>query len=65
MFQITQDPSSGSDKLYLTKITDNGSIMLGCVHTTTCTIEPLSVILVKYILTLPDDASCVIRNMLE
>jgi hypothetical protein len=27
MFRITQDPSSGSDKLYLTKITDNGSIV--------------------------------------
>jgi hypothetical protein len=27
MFRIMQDPSSGSDKLYLTKITDNGSIV--------------------------------------
>jgi hypothetical protein len=27
MFQITQDPSSGSDIQYLAKITNNGSIV--------------------------------------
>jgi hypothetical protein len=34
-------------------------------HIKTCPIKPLSVILVKYSLTLPDDGPCVIRNMLE
>jgi hypothetical protein len=34
-------------------------------HTTTCTIEPLSVTPVKYSLPLPDGESCVIRNILE
>jgi hypothetical protein len=34
-------------------------------HVTTCTIEPLSVILVKYWIWLPDDGFCVIRNMVE
>jgi hypothetical protein len=28
MFQITQDPSSGSDNLYLIEITYNGSVVL-------------------------------------
>jgi hypothetical protein len=102
MFRIMQDPSSGSVKLYLNKITDNGSIVqvVVCVqilaaysdlywvcilhwvqhthtlqvricrrtlttHTTNCTIEPLSVIVVKYSLTLPDDGFCMIQNMLE
>jgi hypothetical protein len=27
MFRITQDPSSGSDELYLTEITYNGSVV--------------------------------------
>jgi hypothetical protein len=32
MFQITQDPSSGSDNLYLTEITYNGSnVLVMCV----------------------------------
>ena len=32
MFRITQDPSSGSDKLYLTEITYNGSnVLIMCV----------------------------------
>ena len=32
MFRITQDPSSGSDNLYLTEITYNGSnVLLMCV----------------------------------
>jgi hypothetical protein len=64
MLRVTQDPSSGSDIQYVAKITDNGSIVQVvsdvvsvmaayatitlAVHVTTCTIEPLSVILVKY-----------------
>jgi len=28
MFRITQDPSSGSDNLYLIEITYNGSVVL-------------------------------------
>ena len=32
MFQITYDPSSGSDNLYLTEITYNGSdVLIMCV----------------------------------
>jgi hypothetical protein len=32
MFRITQDPSSGSDKLYLTEMTYNGSnVLIICV----------------------------------
>ena len=74
MFRITQDPSSGSDNLYLTEITYNGSnVLIMCVvgiwrHIIThiiSTFEPLYVISVKYRLSLPDDGSCVIRNMLE
>jgi hypothetical protein len=32
MFRITQDPSSGSDKLYLTEIMCNGSNVLLCAR---------------------------------
>jgi hypothetical protein len=32
---------------------------------TTSTVEPLRVVLIKYQSILPDDGSCVIRNMLE
>ena len=58
MFRITQDPSSGSTDSYLIKNT----------HTTahkTITVEPLRVVLIKYESILPDDESCVIRNMFE
>jgi hypothetical protein len=76
-----QDPSSESDIQYLAKIPNNGSIVqvftdVVCVmaayaaitlktSVTTCTIEPLSVILAKYWISLPDDGSCMIQNMLE
>jgi hypothetical protein len=73
MFRITQGPSSGSYIQYLTKITDNGSIVQVCYvrcqcysgMCRTCTTEPLSVILVEYWILCPDDGFCVIRNMLE
>jgi hypothetical protein len=32
MFRIMQDPSSQSTKLYLTEVTDNGSIVQVVVH---------------------------------
>jgi hypothetical protein len=32
---------------------------------TASTVEPLRVVLIKYESVLPDDGSCVIRNMLE
>jgi hypothetical protein len=69
MFRITQNPSSGRDIQYLTKITNNGSIVLvvACAvqYVTTSAIEPLFAILVKYWISLRGDGSCVIRNMLE
>ena len=81
MFRITYDPSSGSDNLYLIEITYNVSnvVCVYVAHThhrsricrqtpNTCTIrtfEPLYVISVNYRLSLLDDGSYVIRNMLE
>jgi hypothetical protein len=80
MYWITQDSSSGSDIHYLAKIMNDGSILQVVVvvsvmaaeyaavtltPVTTCTIEPSFVILAKYWISLPDDGSCVIRNMLE
>ena len=61
MFRITKDPSSGNLVQYLAKITKNGSI----VSVDTDTIQPFFVILAKYCTRLPDNGSCVIRNMSE
>ena len=78
MFRITADPSPGSDNLHLTEITYNGSnILFMCVVgvwryildlwcvCVRCVGLRTTVISVKYRLSLPDDGSYVIRNMLE
>jgi ABC-type transport system involved in cytochrome c biogenesis permease component len=72
MFCITQDPSPGSVKLCMLHPVQHTHILQVRIcrqtlttHTTTCMIEQLSVILVKYSLTLPGDGSRVIQNMLE
>jgi hypothetical protein len=81
MFRITQDPSTGSTDSYLIKTTYNDSTVLDvcavgvwrhiqdlwCV----CALRriesycPLRVVLIKDESILPDDGSCMIRNMLE
>jgi hypothetical protein len=72
MFRITQDPSSGSDNLYLTEITYNimvqmcllcawsvfGSIFCTCGVCVRCAGLGAR-------LSLPDDGFYVIRNMFE
>ena len=60
MFQITEDPSSGSLVQYLAKI---ARMVLSCPLTWTD--RTIHVNLAKYCTGLPDDGSCVIRNMLE
>jgi hypothetical protein len=73
MFRITQDPSSGITDSYLIKTTHIGStVLVVCavgvwrhIQDTTSTVEPLRVVLIKYESVIPDDGSCVIRNMLE
>jgi hypothetical protein len=54
MFRITQDPSSGSDNVYLTEITYNGLNVLssGIVYSRlqTVTIPDAVIILVQFVL---------------
>ena len=64
MFQITEDPSSGSFIQYLAKITRVVLSNTDYVHVNGHD-RIILVILAKYCLRLHDDGSFIIRNMLE
>ena len=67
MFRITRDPSSVSLIQCLAKINSNVcTVSVGMdVDGVMAAYLPVTVILAKHCITLPDDGSLVIRNMLE
>jgi len=70
MFRFTQEPSSGSQSQCLAKITGTVPLRLLC-HRSTDNIHikkhsgTIPAILARHWLCLPDDGSCVNRNMSE
>jgi hypothetical protein len=65
MFRITQDPSRGSTDSHLIKITRNSSTVFVVCAVGIGGIFKTCGVFAQYESILPDDGSCVARNMLE